>query len=362
MSNAALPPKAQLGQHWGPHCPVEITGNSPRVTLAHGDGGNLTRKLVNDRIIKRLGNVYLNALDDAARLPRPDGPIAMSTDSFVVSPIFYPGGDIGSLAVHGTVNDLAVAAADPIWLTCSLILEEGLPFDILDKVLESIAQAARNCGVVVVAGDTKVVPKGHADGLFINTAGLGVLNPPTPPGPAGLSAGDEIIVSGPVGQHGLAILAAREELKFDPPPRSDSQSLIRCIAALRKTLGTRVKAMRDATRGGAAAVFHEWAAIAKVSILLERDRFPMTGELRGVTELLGIDPIHLACEGTFVVAVEQGSCEAALAALREFPETKLACRVGEVQAQQRFPVVARWGGGVLQPLDEPTCALLPRIC
>jgi hydrogenase expression/formation protein HypE len=164
------------------------------VTLAHGDGGRLTRQLVREHIVKRLGNDYLLPLDDAARLPRPEGPIAVTTDNFVVTPLFFPGGDIGSLAVHGTVNDLAVAGAIPLWLTLSLILEEGLPMAVLDQIIAGVADASRQCGVAVVAGDTKVVPRGAADGLFINTTGVGVLRPPVPPGPGALSPGDELIV------------------------------------------------------------------------------------------------------------------------------------------------------------------------
>jgi hydrogenase expression/formation protein HypE len=198
---------------WGWACPVDPSSDAPRVTLAQGDGGRLTRQLVREHIIDPLGNDVLLQLDDAARLPRPDGPIAVTTDSFVVTPLFFPGGDIGSLAVFGTVNDLAVSGARPCWLTLSLILEEGLPLEILDGVIASVAQAARQCGVAIVAGDTKVVPRGAADGLFINTAGVGVLPSVVPPGPAALRPGDELIVSGPVGEHGLAVMAARESVR-----------------------------------------------------------------------------------------------------------------------------------------------------
>lgn len=346
----------------GMSCPVEFNRNAERVTLAHGDGGRLSRQLVRERILSRLGNAHLLSLDDAAALPRPAGGIAVTTDSFVVTPLFFPGGDIGSLAVYGTVNDLAVAGADPCYLTLALILEEGLPLAVLDQVLASVAAAAQRCDVAIVAGDTKVVPNGAADGLFINTTGVGVFRSPVPSGPKSLAPGDELIISGPIGQHGIAVLAARERLSFDPPPRSDSQPLIKPIQALREQLGSRVKAMRDATRGGVAAVLHEWAEAAGLTLAVDQANFPITGELRGLSELLGVDPLYFAGEGVFLLAVEAGASEAALAILRQHPESAIADRVGGVQTQQRFPVVIRRALGTVQPLDEPTTALLPRIC
>lgn len=347
---------------WGLTCPIEVSRDVPRVTLAHGDGGRLTRKLVREHIVNRLGNEYLLLLDDAARLPRPDGPMAVTTDSFVVAPLFFPGGDIGSLGVYGTVNDLAVAGARPCWLTLSLILEEGLPLAVLDRVIASVAGAAERCGVAVVTGDTKVVPRGAADGLFLCTTGVGVFQLPVPAGPAALSPGDELIVSGPVGQHGLAVMAARERMIFDPTPTSDSQPLIEPIQALREQLGSRVKALRDATRGGVAAVLHEWAETARMTLAVDEARFPIAPELRGMSELLGVDPLYFAGEGVFVLAVERGSSDAALALLRQHRESHLASRVGEVQARQRFPVTIRRGLSEAHPLDEPTTALLSRIC
>lgn len=348
--------------HEGISCPIELNRDSPRVVLAHGDGGRLTRQLVREHIANRLANIHLQSLDDAASLPRPAGPIAVTTDSFVVTPLFFPGGDIGSLAVYGTVNDLAVAGAQPRWLTLALILEEGLPLAVLDEVIASVARAAQRCEVAIVAGDTKVVPRGAADGLFINTTGVGVLHSPVPAGPKSLSPGDELIISGPVGQHGIAVLAAREQLNFNPAPRSDSQPLVGPIRALREQLGVRVKAMRDATRGGVAAVLHEWAEAARMTLAVDQAMFPMPSELRGLSELLGIDPLYFAGEGVFLLAVEPGSSEAALAILHQHSESQFAARVGEVQAQQRFPVTIRRALGTTQPLDEPITALLPRIC
>lgn len=358
-----MPPEsASRANPGGFTCPIELKRDAACVTLAHGDGGRLTRQLVQEHIAIRLTNVHLQSLDDAAELPRPDGPMAVTTDSFVVTPLFFPGGDIGSLAVYGTVNDLAVAGSHPCWMTLALIVEEGLPLGILDQVMASVASAARRCDVTVVAGDTKVVPRGAADGVFINTTGIGVFHSPAPSGPRSLATGDELIISGPVGQHGIAILAARERLSFDPAPLSDSQPLVKPIRALRDLLGSRVKAMRDATRGGVAAVLHEWAGAARMTLAVEQAAFPMTDELRGLSELLGVDPLYFAGEGVFLLAVERGSSEAALAILRQYSESQFAARVGEVQPQQRFPVTIRRALGSTQPLDEPTTALLPRIC
>jgi hydrogenase expression/formation protein HypE len=343
-------------------CPVESPRSGDRLSLAHGDGGRLTRHFIRERVLSRIRSPFLMPLEDAAHLPRPDGPIAISTDSFVVTPVFFPGGDIGSLAVFGTVNDLLVAGARPIWLTVSLILEEGLPWEDLDRIIESLARAAERCGVHVVAGDTKVVPRGSADRIFINTTGVGVLRPPAPPGAASLQCGDELLVSGPIGQHGLAILAARENLQFEPAPASDSQPLHEPIFALLDELGSHVRAMRDATRGGVAAVLHEWAEASHRTLAVEQAGFPMSDALRGACELLGIDPLFFAGEGVFLLAVAEGFADAALAILRAHPQTRLARRVGRVEAQQSFRVTIRRGRGAAQPLEEPVAALLPRIC
>lgn len=334
-----------------------------RITLAQGDGGRLTRQLVREHIVSVLGGgESLRLLDDAARLPAPDGPIAVTTDSFVVTPLFFPGGDIGSLAVYGTVNDLAVSGAIPRWLTLSLILEEGLPLPVLDRVIASVARAAQLCGVSIVAGDTKVVPRGAADGMFLNTTGVGVLQQPVPCGPGELESGDELIVSGPIGQHGIAVLSAREQFGFDPAPTSDSQPLVRPVRALCERLGPRVKAIRDATRGGVAAVLHEWAEVSQKTLQVRESQFPIGPELRGACELLGIDPLYFAGEGVFCLAVAAGAGEAAVHVLREHPESRLATVVGVVRSQGRFPVTIHRGLGRELPLDEPTTALLPRIC
>jgi hydrogenase expression/formation protein HypE len=346
---------------WQRSCPVPIPPHDGRITLAHGDGGRLSRQLLRDLILPALGNEHLAALDDAARLPRIEGRLAFTTDSFVVSPLFFPGGDIGSLAVFGTVNDLAVNGARPRWLTLSLILEEGLPRAVLRCVLQSVARAARQAEVQVVAGDTKVVPRGAADGLFINTAGIGELIEPFPPGPAHLQVGDELIVSGPIGRHGIAVLAAREDLAVDPP-KSDAAPLLPAVESLRRALGGRVRAMRDATRGGVAAVLHEWSAACGHTLSVLEPSIPVPPEVRGACELLGLDPLHVANEGTMLVAVEAGAGEAALSALKAVPGAAGAALIGHVRPRGVAAVTVRRALGREQPLDDPLGAPLPRIC
>lgn len=331
------------------------------ISLAQGDGGLASRRLIQQHVARVLGNDILRRFDDAARLPPINGQIAFTTDSFVVSPLFFPGGDIGTLAVFGTVNDLIVAGAKPRWLSLSLIIEEGLPIDVLQRVLQSVAESAKSAGVAVVAGDTKVVPRGAADQLFLNTSGIGELLEPIPAGPAALQVGDELLVTGNVGQHGVAILACRENLGFEPPPQSDCASLWPAAQALRAA-GIPVRAMRDATRGGVGAVLHEWASACGYTLAIESSAIPISPEARGICELLGLDPLFLANEGMMVAAVPSGTAEPALTALRLCPQYEFAQRIGTVRARGFSPVVIRRGLGNEQALDEPIGAALPRIC
>jgi hydrogenase expression/formation protein HypE len=342
-------------------CPLPDDGDDARVTLAHGEGGRLMRRLIRERIVPRLGGGLLSALGDAAQLDESSGRLAMTTDSFVVSPLFFPGGDIGKLAVYGTVNDLAVAGARPKWISLAMILEEGLPLGTLDRVLTSIAQAARSVGVAVVTGDTKVVPRGAADGLFLCTTGVGEMVEPAPPGPASLQQGDALIVSGPIGRHGVAILSAREQLGFAPAPESDCAPLLPAVEALR-TAGIPVRAMRDATRGGVAAVLHEWAEACGATLAIDERQIPLTGDVRGVCELLGLDPIHVANEGTMLAAVPGDSVEMALTGLRRAPVSSQATVIGQVRQRELVPVLVRRGLSRDLPLDEPSGAPMPRIC
>lgn len=341
-------------------CPVPDDGGN-RVLLAHGEGGALMRRLLAEYILPGLGHDPRMTLDDAAVMPQIDGQLVISTDAFVVSPLFFPGGDIGTLAVYGTVNDLAVRGAQPLWLTLALVLEEGLPLATLDRVVKSIAAAARRCGVTVVAGDTKVVPRGAADGLFITTTGIGSLLEPAPTGPATIDVGDALLVSGPIARHGIAVLTAREEMGFNPPPMSDSGPLLDLITSLR-VAGIRPRAMRDATRGGVTAVLHEWARDCGKTLVIDEPSVPLTGDVRGVCELLGLDPLCVANEGTMVVAVVRDNAERALSALRAVDGGERAARIGEVRQAGVLPVIVRRALGREQPLIEPSGAPLPRIC
>jgi hydrogenase expression/formation protein HypE len=332
-----------------------------RIQLVHGDGSRAMRRLIREQIVPLLENPHLRAAGDAAALPAPSGPLVFSTDSYVVSPLFFPGGDIGRLAVYGTVNDLAVAGARPRWLSLSLILEEGFPLETVRRVLESIAAAAERAKVQIVTGDTKVVPRGAADGMFINTAGIGELLEPAPPGPAAIRPGDQLILSGPIGCHGMAVLIAREQIDIDPAPTSDCAPLADAVEALWRG-GVPVRAMRDATRGGVTAVLHEWAEAAECGFTLDESRLPDAPQVRGACELLGLEPLNLANEGTMLVAVPLSAAELALAALHAVQQTAAACIVGEARPRGTTAVSIRRTLGREQPLHEPVGSPLPRIC
>jgi hydrogenase expression/formation protein HypE len=345
----------------GATCAVPVTSND-RITLAHGDGGRAMRKLIRERVVAKFENANDYPSGDAADLGVMSDRMAVTTDSYVVSPLFFPGGDIGSLAVHGTVNDLAMAGATPLYLTLALIIEEGFPFADFDRIIDSVAKSAMECGVKVVTGDTKVVPKGAADGIFINTTGFGTLQHPYVDGAKHLAANDCLIFSGPIGQHGIAVLAARESLKFMPPPQTDSAPLHHVTLALRRELNAHLHAMRDATRGGVAAVLHEWAEESGKAMWLDEAKIPLTPATRGICETLGLDPLFLANEGTFVTAVAEHRCADAINVLRRFPVSQHAAMVGRVIPRGVSPVVVHRGIGVDQPLDESLHAMLPRIC
>lgn len=342
-------------------CPLPDSHDDEQVTLAHGEGGRLTRKLIAEHLLPVLGNKTLSSLGDAAELSSTTGPLAFTTDSFVVSPLFFPGGDIGTLAVYGTVNDLVVSGARPRWLSLSLIIEEGLAFSILDRVIQSIADAARVAGVEIVTGDTKVVPRGAADRLFINTSGIGELLLPVPPGPAALQVGDELIVTGPIGRHGIAILACRENLGFEPPPQSDCGPLT-AVADVLREIQCPVRAMRDATRGGVAAVLHEWASQAGTTMSIEEALIPVSADIRGACELLGLDPLHVPNEGTMVLAVPAEWGERTVARLRSLAVAAGATVIGKIMPRRVDAVIVRRIMGTDQPLDEPLGSPLPRIC
>jgi hydrogenase expression/formation protein HypE len=342
-------------------CPVPHPPAANRVLLAHGEGARLTRRLIRDEILAAFDNPHLRPLGDAAVLPPVSGELVASTDSYVVSPLVFPGGDIGQLAVHGTVNDLAVSGAEPLYLTLGLIAEEGLPLDTLRRVLRSVADAAMACGVPVVTGDTKVVPRGAADALFLHTTGIGRRRAGITLGPECVRPGDAVLVSGTVADHGLAVLAAREGLLEESDLRSDTAPLHELVAELLRC-GPAVRFLRDPTRGGVSAVLHELAESAGVSIRVDEPSVPLSPAARGACELLGLDPLYVANEGKLIAVVAADAVDAALAALRDHPLGAAAARIGEVLPGPPGEVLVRGPLGQLRVLDEPSGAPLPRIC
>ncbi len=339
-----------------------------RILLAHGSGGVMTHELIRDVFVRHFDHPALDAMGDAAVLPPlPEGRLAMTTDSYVVQPLFFPGGDIGELAVCGTVNDLAVAGARPLYLTSGFILEEGLPWETLERVVASMAATAREAGVRIVAGDTKVVERGAADGLFINTAGVGVVPPGLALDPARLRPGDALLVNGTVGDHGLAVMIQREGLAFGSALESDSAPLNGLIAAVLEatqgsTPGGNVRCMRDATRGGLATVLNEWVESMAVGIEVEEEAIPVREEVRAACEFLGLDPLYAANEGKVVIALAAEAAETALAAMRAHPLGRDAALIGRVTAEHPGRVALRTPYGARRVLPMLTGAQLPRIC
>lgn len=364
------------------------TSSAPRrITLAHGAGGRLTADLVREVFLKRLHNPHLATLSDSAIVPVPApvaageigaaasaARIALTTDGFVVTPLFFPGGDIGKLAVFGTVNDLAVAGAIPAYLTASFIIEEGLPVADLARVVDSMAAAAREARVVVVAGDTKVVERGSCDGLFIATAGVGHLHPHAVLGPAKVRPGDCLVLSGPVGLHGVAVLSGREGLTFETTVRSDCASVAGLTVPVLDKVGPAVRWMRDPTRGGLATVACELGEEAGVAVVLEEAAVPVPPDVRGACEMFGLDPLYLANEGKVLMVVAPDEAGTVVALLREAGQPGAAI-VGSVEAAgapSPAPAAAgpplgpgaylRTTFGGTKPLERLSGDQLPRIC
>jgi len=341
-----------------------VTPKGDTVLLAHGSGGLLSRELVTDVFLRHLGNATLAELGDSAVVDSPgeDARLAFTTDSYVISPLFFPGGDIGKLAVCGTVNDLAVAGARPLYLSAGFILEEGLSLETLERVVRSMAEMAREAGVAVVAGDTKVVERGAADGMFINTAGVGVVPAGLRLTPRALHPGDRLLVSGTVGDHGLAVMIQREGFEFRSPLRSDCAPLNGLVADLLAACPGEVRCMRDATRGGLVAVLNEWAQAAKAGIVVEQAAIPMREEVRAACELLGLDALYAANEGKIVVGVSAEGASRALRALQAHPLGRDAADIGLVTAQHPGRVGLRTPYGAVRVLDLLVGDQLPRIC
>jgi hydrogenase expression/formation protein HypE len=331
-----------------------------KLLLDQGSGGLASHRLVNEVFFKHLGNPILARMDDAA-LIKPKGPLAVSTDSFTVDPIFFPGGDIGSLAVHGTVNDVAMLGAKPLYLTCGFILEEGFDLDDLERIVASMALAAKKAGVKVIAGDTKVVPRGAADRIFINTTGIGeVVASPAPSGHRA-KPGDAVIVSGSVGDHGLTVLSNRQGLAFDAPVESDCASLNHLTLKLIKGLPS-VHVLRDPTRGGLATTVNEIAQQSGVGITLEEAAIPVKPVVAAGCEILGLDPLYLANEGKIVCVLPERHAAKALTIMRRDPLGREARIIGKVTAENPGKVVIRTGLGGHRLLGMLEGEQLPRIC
>jgi len=334
------------------------------VTLAHGSGGQAMQDLIEALFVSQFEGKLPTTLEDQARIPFDEltaqgDRLAFTTDSYVVDPLFFPGGDIGSLAVNGTVNDLAVSGAVPRYLTCALILEEGLSIDVLKQVIASMAAAAAQAGVKVVTGDTKVVPRGGADKLFINTAGIGVMRKGVTPAAAQIQPGDVVLVNGPVGNHGATIMVAREQFALETDLQSDCQPLHSLVDAIVRVC-PEVRAMRDATRGGLATVLNEFADSAQVGIQLLEDQIPVDAAVQGLCELLGLDPLYLANEGKLVVVVPPDRADAVLAAMQAHPAGQDSRIIGQVTEGRR--VALKTGFGTDRIIDRLVGDQLPRIC
>jgi len=342
-------------------CPAPAAP-AERIQLGHGSGGKMSAALLRERFLPHFANDILAQLGDAAIVDVGGQALAISTDTFVVQPLEFPGGNIGSLAVHGTVNDLAMMGARPAWLSAGFVLEEGLPFDLLDRIVRAMADAARAAGVLLVTGDTKVVDRGKADGVFINTTGIGLRSTSFAPAPCRAQAGDAVIVSGPLGRHGIAIMTAREGLEFEAEVTSDSAALTPLVERLREQVGDAVHTLRDPTRGGLASALNEIAVAAHIGIALDEGTLPIPGPVAAACEMLGFDPLYVANEGVLVAFVPEPLADAAVEALRSHPLGRAAVRVGRAVAQHPGLVVLQTGIGGTRVVDMLPGDQLPRIC
>jgi len=342
-------------------CPLPLA-DYPTIVMGHGGGGKLGNELVEHLFLPAFRNPALENLGDAAVLEIGAGRIAMSTDSFVVQPLFFPGGNIGELAVNGTVNDLSVSGADPKFLSASFILEEGFPLAQLAAIVQSMAATAAIAGVKIVTGDTKVVERGHGDGCYINTAGIGLLRQGINVGPHRAQPGDAILVSGTIGDHGMAIMSVREGLEFESQIRSDCASLNGMIAAVLEAAGNSVHAMRDPTRGGLASTLNEIAQASNVGVDIDETRLPVRAEVQSACELLGLDPVYVANEGKAVFFVAPEAADQVLENLHRHPLGSEATRIGQVTTEHKRMLVARTAMGSNRVIPTQIGEQLPRIC
>ncbi|MBU3697964.1 hydrogenase expression/formation protein HypE [Dechloromonas sp.] len=332
------------------------------VDMAHGSGGRAMAQLIDELFARHLGNDYLAQGDDGALLPPPaEGRLVMATDAHVVSPLFFPGGDIGCLSVHGTINDVAVMGAEPLYLSAAFILEEGFKFADLERIVKSMAEAAKAAGVPVVTGDTKVVERGKGDGVFITTTGVGIVRPGCELSGRNARPGDVILVSGTLGDHGMAIMAERESLGFESPIVSDTAALHGLIAAMRAS-GAEIHVLRDPTRGGLATTLNEIARQSGVGMMLQEKALPVTPAVGAACEFLGLDPLYVANEGKLVAICPEGDAEKLLNALRAHPLGKDAAIVGSVHEDPHHFVQMTTAFGGKRIVDWLSGEQLPRIC
>jgi hydrogenase expression/formation protein HypE len=341
-------------------CPFPIQ-NYPRVLMAHGGGGKLMHQLIGRMFMPAFRNALLDQQHDSSVFEIGGRRLAFTTDSYVVRPLFFPGGNLGSLAIHGTVNDLAMSGARPLYLSAAFIIEEGLPMETLWEIVSSMQQAAQAAGVQIITGDTKVVDKGKGDNLFINTAGVGVVEHSLTIAPRSVQPGDAILVNGDLGRHGMAIMAVREGLQFDSAIESDSAPLAEAVLDLAGA-SVEIHCLRDLTRGGLASVLNEIAEAANLTPLVEEKLIPVREDVRGACEILGLDPLHVACEGRFAAFVPERDAERALAILRKHPTSSGACRIGTVTSQRSPKVLLKSTLGTQRILDMLSGEQLPRIC
>jgi hydrogenase expression/formation protein HypE len=341
-------------------CPTPLVP-AGRIVLGHGSGGKLSAALMREVFLPAFGNPVLNLLNDQAVVERPPGRLAITTDSFVVKPLFFPGGDIGSLAIHGTVNDLAVGGARPLYISAAFILEEGFEIAALRRIADSMAAAARACGVLIVTGDTKVVDRGKGDGVFINTTGIGAAPEGLELSAGGARPGDKVVLSGYIGDHGIAILSSREGLEFESRVESDSAPLHTLVETMLAATG-RIRVMRDPTRGGVSSALNEIAAQSQVGMEIEESAIPVRPAVRGACEMLGLDPLYVANEGKLIAIVAPEDAEKLVAAMRSHPLGQEARIIGTVTSAHPGMVVERTAYGTTRVVDMLAGDQLPRIC
>ena len=332
------------------------------ITLSHGGGGRATTQLIEQLFFKHFNNPLLAKANDQALFQPPPGRLVMSTDSHVVSPLFFPGGNIGSLAVHGTINDLAMAGAKPLYLSAAFILEEGLLYTDLEKIVISMALAAQQAGTPIITGDTKVVERGKADGVFITTTGIGVLTDGVAISSEQAGPGCAILINGSIGDHGIAIMACREHLRFASDIQSDSVALHELVAEMLKAAPGAIRCLRDPTRGGVAAVLNELASQSQVAMVLNEEALPIKPEVRAVCEILGLDPLYVANEGKLIAVCDAEYAEIVLASMREHPLGREAAIIGYVKDQPKAMVEMTTVMGGRRIVDWPLGEQLPRIC